>query len=112
MNPSLAEYRVPVHLDVPRIEAIHTDVPDPHATGGAHGIGEIGTRRVCAAIANAAFGATGKRVGEVPITPDKRLRRAAGGRGRGGARVTPGAPEETSDRSAVCGPRNMGRRTP
>ncbi len=41
MNPSLAEYHVPVHLDVPEIDVIWTDEPDPHTPLGAHGIGEI-----------------------------------------------------------------------
>ena len=42
MNPSLAEYHVPVHLDVPAIELMWTDIPDPYAPAGARGIGEIG----------------------------------------------------------------------
>ena len=42
MNPSLAEYHVPVHMDVPRIDVMWTDIPDPHAPAGARGIGEIG----------------------------------------------------------------------
>ncbi len=73
MNPSLAEYHVPVHLDVPRIEIVYTDIPDPLTPGGAHGIGEIGITGVSAAIANAVFNATGKRVRELPITLDKLL---------------------------------------
>ena len=44
MNPSLAEYHVPVHMDVPAIDVIWTDIPDPHAPMGADGIGEIGIR--------------------------------------------------------------------
>jgi xanthine dehydrogenase YagR molybdenum-binding subunit len=73
MNPSLAEYHVPVHLDVPHIEIIYTDIPDDHTAGGAHGIGEIGITGVSAAIANAVFNATGKRIRELPITLDKLL---------------------------------------
>ena len=71
MNPSLAEYHVPVHLDVPEIEVIWTDIPDPHAPLGLHGIGEIGITGVGAAVANAVYNATGKRVRELPITLDK-----------------------------------------
>ena len=71
MNPSLAEYHVPVHLDVPKIDVIWTDIPDPHAPLGARGIGEIGITGVGAAIANAIYNATGKRVRELPITLDK-----------------------------------------
>jgi xanthine dehydrogenase YagR molybdenum-binding subunit len=71
MNPSLAEYHVPVHMDVPAIEVIWTDIPDPHSPLGAHGIGEIGITGVGAAVANAVYNATGKRIRELPITLDK-----------------------------------------
>jgi xanthine dehydrogenase YagR molybdenum-binding subunit len=40
MNPSLAEYHVPVNMDVPNIDAMWTDIPDPHAPMGAHGVGD------------------------------------------------------------------------
>ncbi len=73
MNPSLAEYHVPVHMDVPNIEVIWTDIPDPHAPAGARGIGEIGITGVAAAIANAIYNATGRRVRDLPITLDKLL---------------------------------------
>jgi xanthine dehydrogenase YagR molybdenum-binding subunit len=71
MNPSLAEYHVPVHMDVPAIDVIWTDEPDPHTPMGARGIGEIGITGVGAAVANAVFNATGKRVRDLPITLDK-----------------------------------------
>jgi xanthine dehydrogenase YagR molybdenum-binding subunit len=74
MNPSLAEYHVPVHLDIPEIDVIWNDIPDPHAPLGVHGIGEIGITGVAAAIANAVYHATGKRIRELPITLDKVLR--------------------------------------
>ncbi|MCZ2497568.1 molybdopterin-dependent oxidoreductase [Xylophilus sp. Kf1] len=73
VNASLAEYHVPVQLDVPAIEVMWTDIPDPHAPMGAHGIGEIGITGVGAAVANAVFNATGKRVRSLPITLDKLL---------------------------------------
>lgn len=73
MNPSLAEYHVPVHMDVPEIEVMWTDIPDPHAPMGARGVGEIGITGVGAAVANAVFNATGKRVRDLPITLDKLL---------------------------------------
>jgi xanthine dehydrogenase YagR molybdenum-binding subunit len=73
MNPSLAEYHIPVHMDVPAIEVIWNDIPDPHSPLGAHGIGEIGITGVGAAVANAVYNATGKRIRELPITPDKLL---------------------------------------
>jgi xanthine dehydrogenase YagR molybdenum-binding subunit len=73
MNASLAEYHVPVHLDVPEIEVMWTDIPDPHAPMGAHGVGEIGVTGTAAAVANAVYNATGKRIRDLPITLDKLL---------------------------------------
>jgi xanthine dehydrogenase YagR molybdenum-binding subunit len=71
MNPSLAEYHVPVNLDVPDIQILYTDIPDKNAPLGARGIGEIGITGAAAAVANAVFHATGKRVRDLPITLDK-----------------------------------------
>ena len=73
MNPSLSEYHVPVHMDVPEIDVIWTDIADPHTPMGAHGVGEIGITGVGAAVANAIYNATGKRVRDLPITLDKLL---------------------------------------
>ncbi|MBB4084458.1 CO/xanthine dehydrogenase Mo-binding subunit [Sphingomonas carotinifaciens] len=50
---------------------IWTDIPDPHAPMGAHGIGEIGITGVAAAVANAIYDATNTRVRDLPITLDK-----------------------------------------
>jgi xanthine dehydrogenase YagR molybdenum-binding subunit len=70
----LADYHVPVHADVPALEVIMIDEEDPHVSGvGAKGIGEIGITGAVAAIANAVFHATGRRVRDLPITPDKLL---------------------------------------
>ncbi len=69
---TLADYHVPVHLDVPPIDVHFIGEPDPHISSiGARGIGEIGITGVAAAIANAVFNATGKRVRSLPLTPDK-----------------------------------------
>jgi xanthine dehydrogenase YagR molybdenum-binding subunit len=73
MNASMADYHVPVHLDVPEIDVLWTDVPDPRSPMGARGIGEIGITGVAAAIANAVFNATGKRVRDLPLTLDNLL---------------------------------------
>lgn len=70
-NPSLAEYHVPVHADVPEIDVLFTDIADPHTPLGAHGVGEIGITGTAAAIANAVYHATGKRIRGLPITLDK-----------------------------------------
>ena len=71
VNASLAEYHVPVQMDVPNIEILYTDIPDPQAPMGARGIGEIGITGVGAAVANAVYNATGKRIRDLPITLDK-----------------------------------------
>jgi xanthine dehydrogenase YagR molybdenum-binding subunit len=73
VNPSLAEYHLPVNADVPNIEVEYLDIPDPVTSVGAHGIGEIGITGVAAAIANAVYHATGVRVRSLPMTPDKIL---------------------------------------
>ncbi len=72
-NPSLAEYHVPVNADVPNVETYFLDIPDPHTPLGAHGIGEIGITGAAAAVANAVYHATGKRIRDLPITLDKLL---------------------------------------
>jgi xanthine dehydrogenase YagR molybdenum-binding subunit len=70
----LQDYHVPVHADVPPIDVILVDEVDPHVSEiGAKGIGEIGITGMGAAIANAVFHATGKRVRDLPITLDRLL---------------------------------------
>jgi xanthine dehydrogenase YagR molybdenum-binding subunit len=68
--PRFVKYHVAVHADEFDIDFI--DKPDPHTPDlGARGIGEIGVTGAPAAMANAIFHATGKRVRDLPITPDK-----------------------------------------
>jgi xanthine dehydrogenase YagR molybdenum-binding subunit len=71
----LADYHVPVHADVPDLEVILVPEEDPHVNElGAKGLGELSTPGVAAAIANAVYHATGTRVRDLPITPDKLMR--------------------------------------
>ncbi len=71
---TLADYHIPSNLDVPEIETIFIDEKDEFVNKlGVKGIGEIGIVGVAAAIANAIFNATGKRIRDLPITPDKLL---------------------------------------
>ncbi|THC51904.1 xanthine dehydrogenase family protein molybdopterin-binding subunit [Streptomyces sp. A1499] len=68
----LASYHVPVNADVPAMEAHWIDEDDPHLNPmGSKGIGEIGIVGTAAAIGNAVHHATGVRLRELPITPDK-----------------------------------------
>jgi xanthine dehydrogenase YagR molybdenum-binding subunit len=73
MNPSLAEYHVPVHADVPPIDVSCLDEPDPTMPLGLIGVGEVSITGAAAAIANAIHHATGRRVRDLPITLDRLL---------------------------------------
>jgi xanthine dehydrogenase YagR molybdenum-binding subunit len=75
MNANIAEYHVPVNADVHDIKVIFVDEPDDTINPlGIKGLGEIGIVGVAAAIANAVYHATGKRVRDLPITLDKLMR--------------------------------------
>ena len=72
VNHDLAMYHVPVNADLPSIEAVWIDEEDPHINPmAAKGIGEIGIVGTAAAVANAVYDATGVRVRDLPLTPDK-----------------------------------------
>jgi len=72
VNNNLAEYHVPVNADIGRIDVTVVEENDTAFNPlGARGIGEIGITGVPAAIANAVYHATGKRVRDLPITLDK-----------------------------------------
>jgi xanthine dehydrogenase YagR molybdenum-binding subunit len=72
VNNNLADYHVPVHADFPRVDIHFIDQPDPILDPmGAKGLGEVGLIGLTAGIANAVYHATGKRVRDLPITPDK-----------------------------------------
>ena len=72
VNANFADYAVPVNADVPEIEVISVGIPDMQASAlGGKGVGEIGVVGVAAAIANAVYHATGKRIRSLPITLEK-----------------------------------------
>lgn len=74
MNPNLAGYHVPVNADIGRIDTIFVEEDDKIVNPlGAKGLGELGMVGIPAAIANAIYHATGKRIRDLPITPDKLL---------------------------------------
>jgi xanthine dehydrogenase YagR molybdenum-binding subunit len=71
MNANIAEYHVPVNADVHDIKVIFVDEAEDSNPLGLKGVGEIGIVGVAAAIANAVYHATGKRIRDLPITLDK-----------------------------------------
>jgi xanthine dehydrogenase YagR molybdenum-binding subunit len=74
INHNFAEYHVPVNADIHDIEIIFVDEREDHLNPlGIKGVGEIGIVGVAAAVANAAYHATGVRVRDLPITIDKIL---------------------------------------
>jgi xanthine dehydrogenase YagR molybdenum-binding subunit len=71
---SFADYHIPSNLDIGVIESVFVNEEDKIVNKmGIKGIGEVGIAGVAAAVANAVFNATGKRVRDLPITPDKLL---------------------------------------
>ncbi len=71
---SFADYHIPANLDIGEIETIFINEDDKIVNKmGVKGIGEVGIVGVAGAVANAVFNATGKRVRDLPITPDKLL---------------------------------------
>jgi xanthine dehydrogenase YagR molybdenum-binding subunit len=74
VTDNLADYHVPVHADLPQLDVTLLDRPDSHIGDfGAKGLGELGITGIAAAIANAVYHATGKRVRDLPITIEKLL---------------------------------------
>ena len=74
MNHNLAEYHIPVNADIPEVEVIFVEEHDEVVNElGSKGVGEIGIVGVAAAVANAIYNATGRRVRDLPITLDKLL---------------------------------------
>ena len=72
MNASFGAYHVPLHSQIPNIDAWFVNKPDMNVNDiGAKGIGEIALIGFAGAIANAVYNATGKRVRDLPITPEK-----------------------------------------
>ncbi|MEO6806743.1 MAG: xanthine dehydrogenase family protein molybdopterin-binding subunit [Edaphobacter sp.] len=75
VNENLAEYHVPVNADIHEIDVTCLNIPDYKFNPlGSRGIGEIGITGAAAAVANAIYNATGKRVRDLPITLDKLMR--------------------------------------
>ncbi len=74
VNPTLTDYKLPTASDVPKITTTIIEVPSGHGPFGAKGFAEASAFLVAPAIANAVFDATGVRITDLPITPEKVLR--------------------------------------
>ena len=72
-NATFGDYLVPVNADVPDMEVVFVGEPDPHNPIGVKGVGEVGYVGIPAAISNAIFHATGRRLRSTPITIDQLL---------------------------------------
>jgi CO/xanthine dehydrogenase Mo-binding subunit len=70
-NPGFLDYRVPVASDLPRIEAVMVEVPNPRHPFGARGVGEVPIVPPMAAVGNAIRAATGVRMRDLPMSPPK-----------------------------------------
>jgi xanthine dehydrogenase YagR molybdenum-binding subunit len=82
---NLVDYRIPVHADVPPIEVLLVPEEDSVTSPlGTKGVGELGIVGAAAAVANAVFHATGQRIRDLPITPEKILSRGIQSARRGG----------------------------
>jgi CO/xanthine dehydrogenase Mo-binding subunit len=75
LNTGFLDYRVPVASDLPMIEAILVEVPNPGHPYGVRGVGEVPIVPPLAAVANAVSHAIGKRVSDLPISPPKLLKK-------------------------------------
>jgi 4-hydroxybenzoyl-CoA reductase subunit alpha len=94
--PSLLEYKSLTSLDMPEVETILVEDPDPNCPFGAKEVGQGPLLPVMPAVANAIYDAVGVRIDELPITPDKVLRamglKAAGKEPRVGPTSFPAVP--------------------
>jgi xanthine dehydrogenase molybdenum-binding subunit len=73
LNPGFLDYKMPTALDVPMIETVIVEVPGPNHPYGVRGVGEVPIVPPLAAIANAIYHATGKRITQLPMTPTRIL---------------------------------------
>ncbi len=71
INPKLREYRIPTAADMPPMEVFLVEKTDPYGPFGAKGVGEITTNCTAPAIANAIAHATGARLRQLPMTPER-----------------------------------------
>ena len=83
-NPGFLDYRIPVASDLPMIETIIVEVPNPNHPYGVRGVGEVGIVPPIPALANAIHDAVGVRIRELPMSPPRVLAAITSGNGDGG----------------------------
>ena len=72
-NPSFLDYRMPVCSDLPMIDTVIIEIPNPKHPQGVRGVGEVPIVPPLAAIRNAVYDALGKRINSLPMSPPKVL---------------------------------------
>jgi CO/xanthine dehydrogenase Mo-binding subunit len=72
-NPGFLDYRMPVTSDLPMLDTVMIEVPNPKHPQGVRGVGEVPLVPVMAAVANAVHGALGLRLDSLPMSPPKVL---------------------------------------
>jgi CO/xanthine dehydrogenase Mo-binding subunit len=75
VNASLLDYRMPTSLDLPEIETVIVEVPNPNHPYGVRGVGEVPIVPPLAAVANAIYNATGHRFRDLPMSPRRVVER-------------------------------------
>ncbi len=86
-NPGFLDYRVPVASDLPMIDTVIVEVPNPRHPYGARGVGEMPIVPPMAAVANAIRDATGVRIIELPMSPPKVRKALDEARAKGTAKI-------------------------
>jgi putative selenate reductase molybdopterin-binding subunit len=71
LNPRFSTYRIPTATEMPPIRAHWVETNDPRGPYGAKGLGEMGLVPTAAALANAVYDATGARITQIPLTPER-----------------------------------------
>jgi 4-hydroxybenzoyl-CoA reductase subunit alpha len=109
--PSLLEYKSPTTMEMPEVETILVEDPDPNGPFGAKEVGQGPLLPIMPAVANALHDALGVRVDEVPITPEKVLRALASPDRRFGPKSYPDVPMPEATRVATPEQGGTGRAT-
>jgi CO/xanthine dehydrogenase Mo-binding subunit len=74
LNASLLDYRMPTSLDLPMVDPVVIEVPNPGHPFGVRGVGESPLVPPLAAVANAVYNATGTRMRDLPLSPGSILK--------------------------------------